>query len=75
MKRDKKYDPYKLLRKTNKELDTLSKDLLQEAVEYEQDGETIKLDEAGKPVFKDTIQWETDGPQIMAILTCHKGAI
>lgn len=73
-KRDKKYDPYKLLRKKNEEMGELSKNLLQEAVEYDEEG-SIKLDEAGKPIFKDSIQWETDGPQIMAIWTCHKAAL
>lgn len=74
-KRDKKYDPYKLLKKKNEELEKMSSDLLKDAVEYEEDGETIKLDEAGKPVFKDSIQWETDGPQIMAIWIVHKAVI
>lgn len=70
-KRDKKYDPYKMVKRQNKKLESMSEQLLKEAVEYTDNGE-IKLDSAGKPVFKDVIQWETDGPQIMAVWTCYK---
>ena len=35
----------------------------------------IKLDEAGKPIFKERIEWFTDGPQIMALWTACKTAL
>jgi len=70
-KRDKKYDPYKLIKRANKALAEGTDNLLKEAVEYDEEG-SIKLDEAGKPIFKDTIKWDTDSAQIMAIWTCHK---
>ena len=73
-KRDKKYDPYKRLKKEHRELVKATEPALMEAVEYDEKGE-IKLDESGKPVFKDTMQWETDGPQVMAIWTCFKAAL
>jgi hypothetical protein len=73
-KRDKKYDPYKRLKKEHRELVKHTEKVLMQAVEYDEKGD-IKLDDAGKPVFKDSMQWETDGAQMMAIWTCHKAAL
>jgi len=47
---------------------------LDSAIETNEKGE-IKLDSAGKPVFKDTIEWETDSAQIMALWTCTKALL
>lgn len=67
-RRDKKYDPYKL-----NPIKGLTKEL-ENAIETDDKGE-IKLDSAGKPIFKDHIEWETDGAQIMAIWTCIKAVL
>jgi len=68
-RRDKKYNPYK-----NNPLDKqLTKALteLDGAIETDEEG-TPKLDEAGKPIFKDSIEWDTNSAQIHAIWSCIK---
>lgn len=70
-RRDKKYDPYKT-NPLNKQLtNAVNGSDLDSAVEKNEDG-SIKIDEAGKPVFKDVIEWESDSGQIMAIWTSIK---
>lgn len=68
-RRDKKYNPYK-----NNPLDKqLTKALteLDGAIETDEKG-APKLDEAGKPIFKDSIEWDTNSAQIHAIWSCIK---
>ena len=70
-RKDKKYNPYKLNPLKGKLNGALIGDELESAVEKTEKGE-IKLDSAGKPVFKDQIEWETNSAQIMAIWNCIK---
>ena len=73
-RRDKKYDPYKanpLNKKINK---ALSVPTYKDSIELTEKGE-IKLDEAGKPIFKDIIEFETTTGEINAIWTCIKACL
>ena len=72
----KKFDPYKAFKKDGDtdELVEYSKEALKDSVEYDEKG-NIKVDEAGKPIFKGFIQWRTDRPQLEAIWTCCKAAL
>lgn len=75
-KRNKKFDPYKtnpLNKKLTKALKGEEK-ALRDAMDLDEDG-SIKLDSAGKPVFKDSIQWDTNSAQIMAIWSACKAAL
>jgi len=67
----KKYNPYKLNPLTNKLESAVRGSGLESAIVTDEKGD-IKLDDAGKPVFRDVIEWETTGGQIMAIWTCIK---
>lgn len=70
-RRDKKYNPYKN-NPLDKALDkAVSGKDFQDAIEKDKDG-NIKLDAAGKPVFKDVIEWESSSAQIHAIWECIK---
>lgn len=72
VKRAKKYNKYKN-NPLDKKLVNAGKDLI-DAVEMDDKGQ-VKLDSAGKPIFKDTIEWDTENAQIVAIWTSIKAVI
>ncbi len=74
-RRDKQYNPYKTNPLGKGELTrAISGNELKGAIELDEKGD-IKLDEAGKPIFKDAIEWETDNAQLNAIWTCIKALL
>jgi len=73
-KRDKAYDPYKILKSKTRDLLEKEQEILSNAMEVDENGE-VRLDESGNPVFKGCIEWMTDSAQIMAIWTTIKAVL
>lgn len=73
-RRDKKYNPYKTNPLNNELTKAVNGSGLEDAIEKHEDG-SVKLDSAGKPIFKDIIEWNTNGAQINAIWTAIKAII